>query len=649
MRTLFLYLLISISSLPIFAQWTALDSALVPANYHSNQIKIAPDGSVWDISGVNAFPATGTSPVVNRSTDGGLTWTTDTVLSIPDTWPYTISPLDSMHAWMSADRMGLYFTDDGGQTWNQDTSINFAVPLVHFFDSNNGWAYTYDTTTFVVNASITSDGGQTWTHINTASSNNPAGTSVPTYDSTEFQGYFSWATGSGYDVIGDTIVIGTNKGYWMSQDRGYNWTRHFSPLQGLNYLPVTIAVKDAQTVMIVTDYDTTFSFGQPTASFTTRDGGQTWTQGTPALAVAGLSYIPGTAGTFVLGSLVATGGGVGTAITYDMGNNWYTIDNTTSIGTLDFLNDSVGYAASANGPFGSNNLGQIFKWDFDCLVLRDTVQLAVCKSYTLPSNGLTYEAPGMYDVVLNSSFGCDSIVTLDLTSTGPSTLVNQNGSTLIAEDIPSNTTHQWLRCDQNFSPIAGATVTIYTATESGQYAVEVNSAGCVDTSDCFLVCFPSTESIVKKEDTLSVESGATSYQWLDCNNDNAPINGATAESFVPSTSGTFAVTITSAIGCVDTLPCVNLFLTDIDQLRAEDFQLSPNPAKEQLRISIPPSLRNSSLDILILDMSGRVMMRERDIYSEGEAKFDTRALASGIYMLQVRDEDESVLKRFVKR
>ncbi|MEL7534093.1 MAG: T9SS type A sorting domain-containing protein, partial [Bacteroidota bacterium] len=501
----------------------------------------------------------------------------------------------------------------------------------------------------IANATVSSDGGQSWTHISTASTTLPPGTSMPTYDATEFQGYYSWATGSGFDVIGDTIVVSTNKGYWMSQDKGYNWVRHFSPVQSLNYLPVTIAVKDAQTVMIVTDYDTTFSYGQPTTSFTTRDGGQNWTQGSPDLAVAGLSYIPGTSGTFVLGSLVATGGGVGTAITYDLGNTWYTIDNTTSIGTMDFLNDSVGYAASANGPFGANNLGQIFKWDFDCLVLRDTAQLAVCKSYTLPSNGLTYEAPGMYDVVLTSSFGCDSILTLDLSSTGPSTLVNQNGSTLIAEDIPANTTHQWLRCDQNYSPIAGATVTIYTAMESGQYAVEVSSAGCVDTSDCYLVCFPSTESIVKSEDTLSVEAGAASYQWLDCNNDNAPINGATTESFVPSSSGTFAVAISSAIGCIDTLPCVNLFLTDINQLRVEDFRLSPNPASDFLRLSVPRSVKNESLEINILDMSGRVLIHERNVYSEGEAGLDIRALASGIYLLQVKDDDESITLRFVKK
>ncbi|MEL7533069.1 MAG: hypothetical protein AAFN10_17260, partial [Bacteroidota bacterium] len=148
MRTLFLYLLISIFTLPLSAQWTALDTALVPTNYHSNHIKIAADGSIWDVSGINAFPATGTNPVVNRSTDGGLTWTTDTVLSIPDSWPYSISPIDSMTAWMGANQMGLYFTNDGGLSWNKDTSFSFAAPIVHFFDSNNGWAFTYDTTTF---------------------------------------------------------------------------------------------------------------------------------------------------------------------------------------------------------------------------------------------------------------------------------------------------------------------------------------------------------------------------------------------------------------------------------------------------------------------------------------------------------------------
>lgn len=81
--------------------------------------------------------------------------------------------------------------------------------------------------------------------------------------------------------------------------------------------------------------------------------------------------------------------------------------------------------------------------------------------------------------------GCDSIVYLDLTMAFMDISVNQNTDSLTAN--LGDATYQWLDCNQDYQLIDGATDRYYKATEIGNYAVEITSGTCVDTSDCVAV------------------------------------------------------------------------------------------------------------------------------------------------------------------
>ena len=62
----------------------------------------------------------------------------------------------------------------------------------------------------------------------------------------------------------------------------------------------------------------------------------------------------------------------------------------------------------------------------------------------------------------------------------------QNGATLTADQ--AGATYQWLDCDNSYALIGAETNQSYTPSNvTGNYAVEVNMNGCVDTSACFLV------------------------------------------------------------------------------------------------------------------------------------------------------------------
>ena len=107
----------------------------------------------------------------------------------------------------------------------------------------------------------------------------------------------------------------------------------------------------------------------------------------------------------------------------------------------------------------------------------------VCFSYTWIANGLTYDSSGVYVDTISTIMGCDSVVTLDLTVNHVDTGVTQNDIELTAH--ASGAMYQWLDCDNGFNPIAGETDSVFTATQNGNYAVEITENGCVDTSACF--------------------------------------------------------------------------------------------------------------------------------------------------------------------
>ena len=114
-----------------------------------------------------------------------------------------------------------------------------------------------------------------------------------------------------------------------------------------------------------------------------------------------------------------------------------------------------------------------------------------CGAYTWATDGNTYTTTGMYNYTIagGAANGCDSIVVLDLTvNLAPVLSVTQVGVVLSSDDVGA--TYQWLNCDSAYAVIAGETNQSYTATATGNYAVEVTSTdGCVDTSACYLADF----------------------------------------------------------------------------------------------------------------------------------------------------------------
>jgi hypothetical protein len=103
--------------------------------------------------------------------------------------------------------------------------------------------------------------------------------------------------------------------------------------------------------------------------------------------------------------------------------------------------------------------------------------------YTFGSQVLT--SAGVYFNTVPASQGCDSTIQLTLSLINPDTAVSQNGVTLTSQQ--AGAAYQWVDCGNGFSLIPGATLSSYTASVNGSYAVIVTHSGCTDTSGCHQV------------------------------------------------------------------------------------------------------------------------------------------------------------------
>lgn len=108
-----------------------------------------------------------------------------------------------------------------------------------------------------------------------------------------------------------------------------------------------------------------------------------------------------------------------------------------------------------------------------------------CNSYTSPSGNNTWTTSGTYTDILPNAVGCDSVITINLTINTVDTNILVNNASLTSWQAGAN--YQWLDCNNGYSAIPGATGQTFTATANGNYAVEIDLNGCVDTSACYAI------------------------------------------------------------------------------------------------------------------------------------------------------------------
>jgi len=295
--------------------------------------------------------------------------------------------------------------------------------------------------------------------------------------------------------------------------------------------------------------------------------------------------------------------------------------------------------------------------------INETV--TACASYTWPANGNTYTSSGNYTAALTSINGCDSTISLNLTINTPnssSETISACGSyswpasgvgyytsgTYTTVLTNSNGCDSTLTLNLTINPIYSQSDTVSicssytwpangnTYTSSGNYlAALTSSSGCDSTISLNLTINSVDATVTLTNDvTLQANNASASYQWLNCVG-YTPISGATNQSYVASTNGSYAVKVTEN-GCTDTSICnviskVGLIENDFGSL----FQIYPNPTSGKLTIDL--GKEHANVTTKLFNAKGQLINTSK---FQNSISFSLEIEgAPGIYFLEIASED----------
>ncbi|WP_053977172.1 LamG-like jellyroll fold domain-containing protein [Mangrovimonas xylaniphaga] len=147
-------------------------------------------------------------------------------------------------------------------------------------------------------------------------------------------------------------------------------------------------------------------------------------------------------------------------------------------------------------------------------------------------------------------------------------------------------------------------------------------------------------------ETTPTEVVAT-YQWVDCDNGNAVIDGATEQAFTPEASGNYAVEIT-VDGCVTTSGCmaVDVNALGIEESLMDTLKVFPNPTSGNLNVVLNGVYQ--TVDAQLVSITGKVVGKYQFSNSNG---FDLNLsnFNSGLYFLKLKaDNMDAVTVKVIK-
>ncbi|HSH68156.1 MAG TPA: M28 family peptidase, partial [Bacteroidia bacterium] len=151
--------------------------------------------------------------------------------------------------------------------------------------------------------------------------------------------------------------------------------------------------------------------------------------------------------------------------------------------------------------------------------------------------------------------------------------------------------------------------------------------------------------VTQFNNTLTASAGASSYQWLDCNNLNKPIPGQTGQTFTATQNGNYAVrTVTG--GCAAISECFSININGMEeavQFR-NSLKLFPNPATDQFSVDLGRVYQHIRIEIT--DVNGKLKYAHE---VQNEQNIPVQFIhAPGVYFVAVKADNQQGTLKLVK-
>ncbi len=251
---------------------------------------------------------------------------------------------------------------------------------------------------------------------------------------------------------------------------------------------------------------------------------------------------------------------------------------------------------------------------------NDTV--TACDSLASPSGNYVWTTSGNYTDTITTLLGCDSTFNINLTLNNSST--GQLTTTA---------------CNSYTSPSGNATYT-----SSGTYTdILTNAEGCDSVLTINLTVNTVDINVLQNGITLTSWATGVNYQWLDCNNGYASIAGATSQTFVPTSDGSYAVELDDN-GCIDTSACYTVTGVGLEENTLFGLQIHPNPARSFFVLTY--NTLSADGRYLIYDISGKLLTEGEISRNAAEQVIPINMLA-GVYTVRMTVGGASTVQKLI--
>jgi hypothetical protein len=301
--------------------------------------------------------------------------------------------------------------------------------------------------------------------------------------------------------------------------------------------------------------------------------------------------------------------------------------------------------------------------------------IEICDGESLTVGTSVYSSTGNYNDVLVTSYGCDSIVTTNLTIK-PEMLVNQtitlcDGETLTVGTSTYTTAGNYTDvletvdgCDstvnsfvtentafeisQNITICYGEVYNIGTSTYSnpGNYTdiLPMTNSSCDSIIHTNLsVNLPLDLSVDANGNNLESNQYDAFYQWINCSNGSFINSTASNNQDIDvAETGNYGVIINQN-GCIDTSACVYVNYVGIDEVSSNDFSVYPNPNSGVFYADITKI--DDSFTLEIYNQIGQRLFKK--INYKSQEKIDLTYLPKGIYFVQLKSDNSNTIQKII--
>ncbi|MBL4669187.1 MAG: T9SS type A sorting domain-containing protein, partial [Flavobacteriales bacterium] len=202
--------------------------------------------------------------------------------------------------------------------------------------------------------------------------------------------------------------------------------------------------------------------------------------------------------------------------------------------------------------------------------------------------------------------------------------------------------------DNCVGAVTGTTTTTFPITAQGTTTItwtydDGNGNTSTQTQD--VVITPIDATVTLSGDTITANASGFTYQWVDCNNSNAPIAGAISQSFVPSLGGSYAVEISNG-SCIVTSAC-NISTVSINENTAlSSIHIFPNPTSNFINVSIANG--GTLVNFTLMSIDGKVVYQLNNV-TDKNVVIDISNHSKGIYFLKVGADNSYKIYKVIKQ